>query len=124
MKNLSRKISLLLLGTASLLILYGCGTAHGDADAAAMPPPAKVSLAADAGLFTVEHPEQFPLATAEAHAAAHGYPRRGEHINALDVEQSWRDRFRLLKEAALENIAGTAVTLIQIEPTRREAAHL
>ena len=64
------------------------------------------------------------LQKAEAHAAAHGYPRRGEQINALDVEQSWRDRFRLLKEAALENIAGTAVTLIQIEPTRREAAHL
>jgi hypothetical protein len=64
------------------------------------------------------------LQKAEAHAAAHGYPRRGEYINALDVEQSWRDRFRLLKEAALADIAGTAVTLIQIEPVRREAAHL
>jgi hypothetical protein len=64
------------------------------------------------------------LQKAAAHAAAHGYPRRGEYINALDVEQSWRDRFRLLKEAALADIAGTAVTLIQIEPTRREAAHL
>jgi cobalt-zinc-cadmium efflux system membrane fusion protein len=65
MNNLSWKTNLLLLGTVSL-ISYGCGTAHGDADAAT--PPAKVVLAADASLFAVEHPEQFPLATAEAHA--------------------------------------------------------
>jgi hypothetical protein len=63
------------------------------------------------------------LERAEAHAAAHGYPRRGEYIYPLDVEQSWRDRFRMLKEASLASIAGTAVTLIQIDPTRRAAIH-
>jgi cobalt-zinc-cadmium efflux system membrane fusion protein len=68
MNNPSWKISLLLLGTASLLILYGCGAVHGDAEAAT--PPARVVVAADAGLFAVEHPEQFPVATAEAHATA------------------------------------------------------
>jgi hypothetical protein len=64
------------------------------------------------------------LRKAEAHAAAHGYPRVGDHINALEVEDSWRDRFRMLREAALPPVAGTAVTLIQIEPTRREARQL
>jgi cobalt-zinc-cadmium efflux system membrane fusion protein len=69
MKNLNWKSSLLLLGTASLLITDGCGTVHGDADAGAAP-LAKVVLAGEPGLFAVEHPEQFPLAMAEAHAAA------------------------------------------------------
>jgi len=68
MNNLCRKIGLPVFGIASLLILDGCGTVRGDADGGAAP-PAKVVLAADASLFAVEHPEQFPLAMAEARAA-------------------------------------------------------
>src|ERR1035438_8063887 len=44
------------------LMLSGC-TAHAD-PAAEAPPPANIVLGADPGLFTVDHPEQFPLATA------------------------------------------------------------
>ncbi len=53
-----------------LLILSGCGKVHAqaDADAAIAPPEAKVVLAPEASLFTVDHPEQFPLAAAAEHA--------------------------------------------------------
>jgi cobalt-zinc-cadmium efflux system membrane fusion protein len=47
---------------ASLLMLVGC-TAHAD-PAAEAPPPANVVPGADPALFTVDHPEQFPLVTA------------------------------------------------------------
>jgi cobalt-zinc-cadmium efflux system membrane fusion protein len=70
MNSVSSKLSLLLLSTASLLALAGCGKvqAQADADAATvgLPPPAKVVPVADASLFTVDHPEQFPLAAATA----------------------------------------------------------
>jgi cobalt-zinc-cadmium efflux system membrane fusion protein len=45
-----------------LLALVGC-TAHAD-PAAEAPPPANIVPGADPSLFTVDHPEQFPLATA------------------------------------------------------------
>jgi cobalt-zinc-cadmium efflux system membrane fusion protein len=53
-----------------LLILEGCGKVHAqaDADAATSPPEAKVVPFADASLFSVERPEQFPLAAATEHA--------------------------------------------------------
>src|SRR5271169_2965995 len=51
-----------LLSLAGLLALAGC-TAHAD-PAAEAPPPANIVPGADPGLFTVDHPEQFPLATA------------------------------------------------------------
>jgi cobalt-zinc-cadmium efflux system membrane fusion protein len=61
----------LLLSTYLLLTLAGCGKVNAQADAAAgAPPPANVVPAADPSLFTVDHPEQFPLATATAHGAA------------------------------------------------------
>ena len=47
---------------ASLLALVGC-TAHAD-PAAEAPPPANIVPGADPSLFTVDHPEQFPLAAA------------------------------------------------------------
>ena len=52
-----------------LLVLDGCSKVHAQSDvdakaAAGLPPEAKVVLAPDASLFTVDHPEQFPLATA------------------------------------------------------------
>jgi cobalt-zinc-cadmium efflux system membrane fusion protein len=42
---------------------------HGD-DAAEAPPPANVVPGADVSLLTVDHPEQYPLVAAVAHAAA------------------------------------------------------
>jgi len=57
-----------VLPFAALLALVGC-TAHAD-PAAEAPPPAKIVPGADPGLFTVDHPEQFPLATAVARPAA------------------------------------------------------
>lgn len=53
---------LLVLSFASLLALAGC-TAHAD-PAAEAPPPANVVPGADPSLFTVDHPEQFPLTAA------------------------------------------------------------
>jgi cobalt-zinc-cadmium efflux system membrane fusion protein len=52
----------------SLLPLAGCGTAHGN-PAQEAPPPANVVPGPDAALVTVDHPEQYPLATAAAHDA-------------------------------------------------------
>ena len=52
----------LLLSLAGLLALAGC-TAHAD-PAAEAPPDANIVPEADPGLFTVDHPEQFPLAAA------------------------------------------------------------
>ena len=66
MRDLRWTIGLILLCTASLLILAGCGKVQAD-QAEAAPPPAKVVPFADASLFSVEHPEQFPLAAAAEH---------------------------------------------------------
>ncbi len=51
-----------LLGATALLALAGC-TAHAD-PAAGAPPPPNIVPGADPALFTVDHPEQFPLAAA------------------------------------------------------------
>jgi cobalt-zinc-cadmium efflux system membrane fusion protein len=59
-----------ILCIAAGLLLAGCGV-KGKADpAAGAPPPAKVEPEPDASLVKVEHPEQFPLATATRHDAA------------------------------------------------------
>ena len=50
----------------SMLPLAGCGTAHGN-PAQEAPPPANVVPGPDAALVTVDHPDQYPLATAIAH---------------------------------------------------------
>jgi len=50
------------VGLPALLALVGC-TAHAD-PAAEAPPPANIIPGADPALFTVDHPEQFPLETA------------------------------------------------------------
>jgi membrane fusion protein, heavy metal efflux system len=69
MKNRAVEIGLLLGCAASLLSLGACTKVHaGDADAnATAPPAAKVVPFPDAALFSVEHPEQFPLAVATEH---------------------------------------------------------
>src|ERR1700692_2844061 len=68
MKSKSLEISLLVLLIAALLILSGCRTVHADPASSGAPPDAKVVPFADASLFTVDHPEQFPLAAATEHA--------------------------------------------------------
>ncbi len=68
MKKKGLKISLVLMCVSSALVLGGCGKVHAQADADAAtsgaPPEAKVVPYPDASLFSVDHPEQFPLATA------------------------------------------------------------
>jgi cobalt-zinc-cadmium efflux system membrane fusion protein len=74
MKSKLHVIGVLLLSIHSLLTLVGCSNVHAQADAdaatAGAPPPAKVVPAVDINLFTVDHPEQFPLATATEHATS------------------------------------------------------
>jgi cobalt-zinc-cadmium efflux system membrane fusion protein len=57
----------ILVLTPCLVFLSGCKKAQQDA-AAEAPPPAQVTPMGDSSLFQVEHPDQFPLATAAAHA--------------------------------------------------------
>ncbi len=54
---------------ASALLLAGCGGSKADPKAEA-PPAARVEHEQDANVFAVEHPEQFPLATAVEHVSA------------------------------------------------------
>ena len=64
-----RKRKAILISTfAGLAVMAGC-TKHNDL-AAEAPPSPNVVLAAEPGLFTVEHAEQFPLAEAVSHTAA------------------------------------------------------
>jgi cobalt-zinc-cadmium efflux system membrane fusion protein len=69
MKSKAWVIGFFLASIPALLVLSGCGSVHaqGDVAAAEAPPGAKVVLAPDAGLFSVDRPEQFPLATATEH---------------------------------------------------------
>ncbi len=68
MKRLILKTGLLLSCVSTLLVLDGCQKVHAQADAdtatAEAPPAAKVVPVEDVTLFTVEHPDQFPLVTA------------------------------------------------------------
>jgi cobalt-zinc-cadmium efflux system membrane fusion protein len=58
---------LFILFMLALLALSGC-TAHAD-PAAEAPPPANIVAGADSSLFTVDHPEQFPVTAATERAA-------------------------------------------------------
>src|SRR5579871_4941595 len=73
MKNMSLVTVLALAAIPSFLILGGCGKANAQAEAdaatAGAPPDAKVVTVADSTAFTVDHPEQFPLAAATEHPA-------------------------------------------------------
>jgi membrane fusion protein, heavy metal efflux system len=55
---------LLLVCIPSVLITVSCGNVHAQDPNGGQPPPAKVVPFPDAALFTVDHPEQFPLAAA------------------------------------------------------------
>jgi cobalt-zinc-cadmium efflux system membrane fusion protein len=68
MKSRSLEIGLLL---ASMLLPLTFGGCNGRLDAAAeAPPPANVVPDVDVNLFSVDHPEQFPLTAAVAYATA------------------------------------------------------
>lgn len=67
---MKRRYELILLALCAVLLLAGC-SAQGKFDPKAeAPPPAQVEHVDDAGGFKVEHPEQFPLATAGERAIA------------------------------------------------------
>ena len=55
---------------ALALFLAGCGAKGQPNPAAEAPPAAEVEREQDANMVKVDHPEQFPLATASAHVAA------------------------------------------------------
>jgi cobalt-zinc-cadmium efflux system membrane fusion protein len=69
MKNKNLRIGVLAIFVAWLLTLGGCGKGQGNVAAQEAPPPAQVVPGPDATLVTVEHPEQYPLATAAAYAS-------------------------------------------------------
>ncbi|MBZ5654370.1 MAG: efflux RND transporter periplasmic adaptor subunit [Acidobacteriia bacterium] len=63
MKNEGLEIGCFLISILALLLLGGCNSAHGD-PAAEAPPPVTVVPDLDVSLFSVDHPEHFPIATA------------------------------------------------------------
>jgi membrane fusion protein, heavy metal efflux system len=69
MKSRSLELGLLLLSIPALLAHVGCSRGNVDA-AAEAPPAAAVVPDVDVSLFSVDHPEQFPLATAAAYSSA------------------------------------------------------
>ena len=69
MKSKRLQIILLLIGLAALAFLAGCRKVEAD-EAAQAPPNPNVVPFADAALFSVDHPEQFPLAAATEHPTA------------------------------------------------------
>jgi cobalt-zinc-cadmium efflux system membrane fusion protein len=68
MKKISFRFGLALTMVAASLAISGCKSDKVDA-AAEAPPPAKVVQDFDASLFSVDHPENFPLAAATEHRA-------------------------------------------------------
>ena len=64
-------IAVLALTAAVLATATGCKTAHAadDPAVAGQPPAAKIVTVPDGSVFTVDHPDQFPLATASARPA-------------------------------------------------------
>src|SRR5580693_7917915 len=63
------EFGLLTIFLASLLALGGCGKGQGDVSAQEAPPPAQIIPGVDVTLFAVEHPEQYPIATATQYQA-------------------------------------------------------
>jgi cobalt-zinc-cadmium efflux system membrane fusion protein len=70
MKRKALTVVVLGVSIPTLLLLEGCGTVKGSTpDGGGAPPAAKVVPFPDAALFSVAHPEQFPLAAASEHRA-------------------------------------------------------
>lgn len=70
MKSKSLKVGLLFIFFVPLLNLCGCGKTQADLVAEAPPAPAVVP-GYDVNAVAVDHPEQFPLATATAYSTTH-----------------------------------------------------
>jgi cobalt-zinc-cadmium efflux system membrane fusion protein len=66
MMRMNVVFGLALIVVSPLLILNGCNNAQADPKAEA-PPPTKVVQDVDLTLFSVDHPEQYPLVTATEH---------------------------------------------------------
>jgi len=66
MKPNRLQVCLLVISIPTLVLLQACSSVKGDTPEGA-PPPAKVVPFPDAALFSVDHPEQFPLAAATEH---------------------------------------------------------
>jgi cobalt-zinc-cadmium efflux system membrane fusion protein len=66
MRRTALACGLFFIAVLAVLFLSGCGKAQVDPQAGAPPAP-NVTTNSDPALFTVDHPEQFPLATATAH---------------------------------------------------------
>jgi cobalt-zinc-cadmium efflux system membrane fusion protein len=64
--NITR-IGIGILAVTALLAASGCKKAEADNPSAGLPPEAKVVPMVDLELFSVDHPEQFPLVSVEAH---------------------------------------------------------
>jgi len=69
MKTKRWEVMLFLTCIAALLAMSGCDKVHAQADAAAAPPEAKVVPVGDVSVFSVDRPDQFPLAAATEHRA-------------------------------------------------------
>ena len=72
MKSKIVGIGIVVLSIGFLLTLAGCGNVHAQAEDAAKqgaPPPANIVTVAEPDLFSVERPDQFPLAAATARPA-------------------------------------------------------
>ena len=67
MKRKGTQIFGLLVASAWALVVTGCGGVHAQDGSAGAPPAAKVVPFGDAALFSVERPDQFPLAAATVH---------------------------------------------------------
>jgi membrane fusion protein, heavy metal efflux system len=66
-----KSYSIAALAVVACLALISSGCSAGKADPSTEgPPPAQVEQEQDGGAFSVEHPDQFPLATAGTHEAA------------------------------------------------------
>ena len=63
-------ILLVLFSFPLVLAVTGCSGAHAQDPSAGLPPATKVVPFGVAALFTVDHPEQFPLAAATEHPTA------------------------------------------------------
>ncbi|MGA2037826.1 MAG: efflux RND transporter periplasmic adaptor subunit [Bryobacteraceae bacterium] len=66
MKSRVIDVALMALAIPLLLLVQACSSVKGDTPDGA-PPPAKVVPFPDAALFSVDHPDQFPLAVATEH---------------------------------------------------------
>ena len=71
MKHYYYSTAALVVATFLTLLSSGCSSGKADPESGA-PPPAQVEQEQDGGAFSVDHPEQFPLAAAEKYEARAG----------------------------------------------------